>query len=324
MMLVLYQIKLKIFMNNQVYISVIVPVYNSSNSLKKIAALLVDELNMINSSYEIIFINDASTDNSYEVLKLLAFNNKDIKVINLTKNFGQDNAIMSGLNNCCGELIVIMDDDLQHDPKDISSLIKGLSPSFDVCYGMYEQRKDGFFKSLMSKFNNMTATIILGKPYKLYLSPFKAFKADIKDEIIKYINPYPYIDGLILRVTNNINQVKISHFSRDIGGSGYNFIKSLSVWLNLSTSFSIIPLRVSSIIGFLTSLGSFILSIYFYISYLQGMDPPEGWQSTILIILFLGGIQLMTLGIIGEYLGRLYLSQSNLPQYSIKEILNDK
>lgn len=323
-MLVLYQIKLKIFMNNQVYISVIVPVYNSSNSLKKIAALLVDELNMINSSYEIIFINDASTDNSYEVLKLLAFNNKDIKVINLTKNFGQDNAIMSGLNNCCGELIVIMDDDLQHDPKDISSLIKGLSPSFDVSYGMYEQRKDGFFKSLMSKFNNMTATIILGKPYKLYLSPFKAFKADIKDEIIKYINPYPYIDGLILRVTNNINQVKISHFSRDIGGSGYNFIKSLSVWLNLFTSFSIIPLRVSSIIGFLTSLGSFILSIYFYISYLQGMDPPEGWQSTVLIILFLGGIQLMTLGIIGEYLGRLYLSQSNLPQYSIKEILNDK
>ena len=194
----------------------------------------------------------------------------------------------------------------------------------DVSYGMYEQRKDGFFKSLMSKFNNMTATIILGKPYKLYLSPFKAFKADIKDEIIKYINPYPYIDGLILRVTNNINQVKISHFSRDIGGSGYNFIKSLSVWLNLFTSFSIIPLRVSSIIGFLTSLGSFILSIYFYISYLQGMDPPEGWQSTILIILFLGGIQLMTLGIIGEYLGRLYLSQSNLPQYSIKEILNDK
>jgi len=311
-------------MNDKILnISLIIPVFNSETSLVKLITSITDTFNKSNYTYEIVCIDDASFDNSFQVLKNLAKTNSQLRVINLTKNFGQDNAIMAGLNNCYGDNVVIMDDDLQHHPDDISTLIEGLNPGFDVCYGLYEKRKDGFFKSLASKFNNFSASVILRKPKKLYLSPFKVFKSNIKNEIIKYKNPYPYIDGLIFRITTNINQVKVNHYKREDGESGYTFIKSLKIWLNLSTSFSIIPLRVSILVGFLTSFISFMLGIYYYIEYLIGMPAPTGWQSTILVILFLGGIQLVTLGVIGEYLGRLYLSQSRLPQYAIREVVED-
>jgi undecaprenyl-phosphate 4-deoxy-4-formamido-L-arabinose transferase len=300
-------------------LSLIIPVFNSENSLAKLIESIVNSLSKTSFSYEIVCINDGSIDRSYQVLQELALITPSLRAINLTKNFGQDNAIMAGLNNCYGDNIVIMDDDLQHHPNDISLLIDGLNPDFDVCYGLYAKRKGGILKSLASKFNNFSASIILKKPRKLYLSPFKAFKSNIKDEIIKYKSPYPYVDGLILRITANINQVIVNHHTREVGESGYTFTKSLKIWLNLSTSFSIMPLRISTIIGFISSLSSFILAIYFYVEYLIGMPAPTGWQSTILIILFLGGIQLMTLGVIGEYLGRLYLSQSNLPQFAIRE-----
>jgi len=304
---------------NNLNLSLIIPVFNSENSLAKLIESIVNSLSKTSYSYEIVCINDGSLDKSYQVLKELALITPQLRAINLTKNFGQDNAIMAGLNHCFGDNIVIMDDDLQHHPSDISLLIDGLNPDFDVCYGLYAKRKGGIFKSLASKFNNFSASIILKKPKKLYLSPFKAFRSNIKNEIIKYKNPYPYVDGLIFRITANINQVIVNHYIREDGESGYTFIKSLRIWLNLSTSFSIIPLRISTFVGFTASLSSFTLAIYFFVEYLIGMPAPSGWQSSILIILFLGGIQLITLGVIGEYLGRLYLSQSNLPQFAIRE-----
>ena len=301
-------------------ISIIIPVYNSADCLDELTNQLKNEL--INQDVKIICINDHSTDNSWDLLKDISIHNKNIIAINLSKNFGQDCAIMAGLNHTNSDFAIIMDDDLQHSPSDILPLISQLEKTgANVCYGKYINKKQSLFKNFGSWLNDKLANIVIKKPKSIYMSPFKALSRSIVDEIIQYDGPYPYIDGLIFRFTSTITELEIKHHSRFAGKSNYSLYKSISLWLRVLTNFSIIPLRFSTYVGMVSSVVGFILGAFFITAHFIGIDSPEGWPSLIVSILFIGGIQLMGLGIIGEYVGRSFLYQSKEPQYVIKEIV---
>jgi len=213
-----------------------------------------------------------------------------------------------------------MDDDLQHDPADIPTLIDGLN-DYDVCYALFRSKKQSWFKNFGSWFNGKVAEIVIKKPKEIYLSPFKVVKREVIDEVIKYDGPYPYIDGLIFRTTRKINQVEVEHHERYAGRGNYNLIKSIRVWMRLATNFSIFPLRIATLLGFTASVFGFLLALYFIIRHFTNGQTPLGWASLIVVTLFLGGIQLVAIGAIGEYVGRMFLYHSRQPQFIIKDII---
>ncbi len=304
-------------------LSIVIPVYKSQNILPKLVLELQKNINFV-KDWELVLVNDSSPDESWEVIKELSCEYKFIKGINLRKNAGQHNAIMAGLNYANGEVIVMMDDDLQHSPTYIKNLYDEIKKGFDVCYTNFENKQHQNWKILGSKFNDLVANILLKKPKNLYLSSFKSISKDIKDEIIKYDGPYPYVDGLIVLTTNNISTIKIKHYARIDGEGNYNLIKSTSLWLKMATSFSILPLRIATMMGVFISIISFILGIYFIFLKLFSNTAPTGWTSLMVVVLFLGGIQLISLGIIGEYLGRSYLKLNKKQQFVVGEILESK
>ena len=311
-------------MNKAVNTSVVIPVYNSADCIEELINRLVDVLDDIENKYEIILINDYSKDSSWEKIVECCNENNNIIGINFRKNFGQDNAIMAGLKYSSGKSIIIMDDDLQHDPMDIPSLLDKLNKGSDVVYANFLSKKQSLIKNIGSWFNGKIANIIINKPKEIYLSPFKAINRSIIIEILKYNGPYPYIDGLIFRVTRNINQISIQHHKRFSGKGNYGLIKSIGVWLKLATNFSVLPLRISTTLGFLSSGVGFVVGSVFIIQQLIYNNAPAGWASNVVIVLFIGGIQLISLGLIGEYVGRLFLHHSEEPQFTIYEIIEKK
>lgn len=303
---------------SNVEVSVIIPVYNSEDCLDELAKRLTDVLDNSGKTYEIVLVNDCSPDNSWKKITELCETYDRLKGINLRRNFGQDSAIMAGLNYSSGESVIIMDDDLQHDPADIPSLLSGLEKGYDVCYAHFSSKKQSWLKNFGSWFNDKVANVILKKPKEVYLSPYKAMKRGVVDEIVKYDGPHPYVDGLLFRVTRNIIQVTVQHHERYAGEGNYNLRRSIKVWLRLATSFSVTPLRIATFLGFISSSIGFILALSFIVWHFIGVGAPTGWASLIVVVLFLGGIQLVTIGIIGEYVGRLFLHYSKEPQFIIK------
>lgn len=300
-------------------ISIVVPVYNSEDNLTELNHQLQYELKDIN--FELILVNDQSKDTSWNKINDLTREYKNIIGINLRKNSGQDNAIFAGIHYAKGQYIVIMDDDLQHSPSDISKLYEDIKKGYDVCYANFEKKKQALWKNIGSWLNGKMAEIIINKPKEIYLSPFKIIKKEIIDEIKDTNYLYPYIDGIIFSITNNITQIDAKHYDRFSGSSNYTLLESIKVFMKLATGFSVFPLRVASFIGALTSIFGFVLGLYFIIEYFFNSSSPEGWTSMIVIVLFLGGIILMSLGIVGEYLGRIYLSINKKKSYTIKEEL---
>ncbi|MEO0128298.1 MAG: glycosyltransferase family 2 protein [candidate division WOR-3 bacterium] len=301
-------------------ISIVIPVYKSQDCLDELAKRLTNVLENISKTYEIVLVNDCSPDDSWKKIVELCGIYDKIKGINLRRNFGQDCAIMAGLNNSSGKFIIIMDDDLQHDPGDIPKLINGLE-GYDACYALFRSKKQSWFKNFGSWFNGKVAEIVIKKPKEIYLSPFKAMKREIADEIIKYDGPYPYIDGLIFRTTRKINQVEVEHHERYAGKGNYNLVKSIRVWMRLATNFSIFPLRIATLLGFISSIFGFLLASYFIIRHFINGKAPMGWASLIVVTLFLGGIQLVAIGAVGEYVGRMFLYHSRQPQFVIRDIV---
>ena len=299
-------------------ISIVIPVYNSSENLRELVYQLDKAL--VFCKYEIIFVNDYSKDNSWEIICDLCANNNKIIGINFRKNFGQDNALLAGLQNTSGEYIVIMDDDLQHSPFDIEKLYLKCLEGYDICFADFRNKEQAAWKNAGSWLNGKIATILLGKPKDLYLSPFKIIKGSVVRDI-KFRGAFPYIDGILLELTQNIISIEIKHFKRFKGKSNYNLIKSISVFLKTLTSFSVIPLRIAALTGFIIAVFGFTLGGYYLYEYFTN-TTVEGWTTLIVTLLIIGGLMLMFIGLIGEYLGRMYLTVNNKPQYSIGEILN--
>ncbi len=307
-------------MQSKTKISVVIPVYNSEECIEALLNRLDECLSDVPN--EVIFVNDCSPDNSWQRIKEAAASDKVIG-INLRKNSGQDNAIMAGLSRVSGNYVVIMDDDLQHDPHDIKRMVDELETGdFDVCFANFKQKKHRLWKNLGSWFNGKMSEIIINKPPRIYLSPFKVIRREVVDEIVKYQGPYPYVDGLIFTVTHNVTQVYVEHHNRYSGIGNYTLSRSVGVWLKLMTSFSVFPLRIATIIGMMASASGFLLALFFLVRYFMAGEQVEGWTSLMVITLILCGTILLALGGIGEYVGRSYIQLNQRPQYSIKEIKN--
>lgn len=298
-------------------ISICIPVYNSGNTIEKLVRSI--ELEISSHNFEFVLVNDGSKDHSEDVCAALAKSNSRVRFISLRRNFGEHNAVMCALNYMTGDCAVIMDDDFQNPPSEIVKLVKELDDGFDVVYSFYKKKKHNIFRNIGSSFNNLVSTWLLGKPKKLYLSSFKIIRRDVVDEIIKYKGPFPYVDGLILRVTDNISSVMVEHNFREEGHSNYTFSKLISLWLNMFINFSIKPLRLFTMSGIVVSLVSLTLILYFIVDKVLHPEIEAGWTSLILTITFFSGIQLLFLGIVAEYLGKSYLTINQTPQWIVKK-----
>ncbi|NYT63477.1 glycosyltransferase [Alcaligenaceae bacterium] len=305
--------------NETLKLSIVVPVYRSAAILPVLvqqieAAMIKEELAEV---FEIILVNDAGPDNSWHVIQSLAATHNFVRGINLRKNAGQHNAIMAGLNHVRGRIVAIMDDDLQHPPSALGDIVRALENGHDVCYTKYLNRQHAWWKQAGSRFNDCVATLLLSKPKGLYLSSFKGMRREIAEEIIKYDGPYTYIDGLILDVTESFTTVEIAHQARYDGESNYNFRRLLSLWLKMATSFSILPLRIATYVGFILSALSLFMVAFVIVAKMLHPEFPPGWASLIAVILFIGGVQTLCIGMVGEYLGRTYLKLNHRRQFII-------
>ncbi|WP_296022569.1 glycosyltransferase family 2 protein [uncultured Treponema sp.] len=298
-------------------ISVVIPVYKSEQGISELTKQISDALKDFN--WELILVNDCSPDNSWTEIKKVAAENNNITGINLRKNGGQDLAILAGLNHAKGKWIVIMDDDLQHSPYDIPKLYTQAQKGFDVVYADFKQKKQKLWKNLGSWLNGKVSEITLGKPKGIYLSPFKIVSGSVVKEMCKLNNLFPYIDGLIFQVTKNITQINIEHHKREYGKSNFTLLKSMQVFFRMMFGFSTFPLNFATYIGFFSATMGFVLAIYFLVKFLLGLEPLTGWTSLIMVILILGGLILLALGIIGKYVGQMYLTINNSPKYIVKE-----
>lgn len=298
-------------------ISVVIPVYKSEKCIPELTKQISDALK--DFDWELILVNDCSPDNSWTEIKKVAAENNNITGINLRKNGGQDLAILAGLNHAKGKWIVIMDDDLQHSPYDIPKLYTQAQKGFDVVYADFKQKKQKLWKNLGSWLNGKVSEITLGKPKGIYLSPFKIISSSVVKEMCKLNNLFPYIDGLIFQVTKNITQINIEHHKREYGKSNFTLVKSMQVFFRMMFGFSTFPLNFATYIGFFSSTMGFVLAIYFLVKFLLGLEPLTGWTSLIMVILILGGLILLALGIIGKYIGQMYLTINNSPKYIVKE-----
>ncbi len=308
-------------------ISVVIPVYQGARTI----GTLTDELVAHLKSYilEVVLVNDGSTDNSdEECRKLFKKYPSIVKYICLAKNFGEHNAVLAGLNNVTGDYTVIIDDDFQNPPEEIDKLVeKAVSSGLDVVYGYYEKKKHSLFRNIGSGFNNAVANCLLNKPGDLYLSSFKCMSRFIVSEVIKYNGPFPYIDGLILRSTKNIGKVLVRHEKRQRGRSGYTLRKLVRLWVNMFVNFSIYPLRMSTLLGVLFSILGACLTVFFVIDKIVHPNMPVGVAAILTSTLTFAGVQMLMLGMMGEYLGKLFMTNNQTPQYVIRHILshdNDK
>ena len=307
-------------------ISIIIPVFNSENTIET----LVNNITKVLEDYyqfEVLLINDSSEDDSEKKCKQLVEKYLNVSLFSLSKNVGEHNAIMAGLNKCSGDYAVIMSDDLQHSTNALLELIKyGIKEkdNFDVVYTYYDKKQYSFLKNIGSKFNDIVANFLLSKPKHLYLSSFKFINRFLITEIIKYQSPFVYIDGLILGTTNKIGRIKVEHNQRIHGKSGYTLIKMLQLWSNMSTSFSIFPLRISLLMGSILSFIGFILAIYFFVEKITDNTVPSGFASIFIAVTIFSGAILIALGLIGEYVGRIFISLNKKPQFVIRNSFTNK
>lgn len=306
--------------SSKVSLSIVIPVYNSEATIGLLTEKLTEALSK-DYNLEIVLVNDNSKDNSEKVcLELYSKHKPMIKFYSLAKNVGEHNAVMAGLNQVTGDYTVIMDDDFQNPISEVIKLVEfAKENNFDVVYTYYERKQHSFFRNLGSKFNDKVANIMLGKPKDLYLSSFKLLNKFVVNEIIKYDMPFPYIDGLILRTTNSIGKIKVQHVARSQGRSGYTIKKLVSLWLNMFTNFSILPLRLSIIVGFAFAVLGLIYGVIILIEKFSDPTLPVGFTTIAVAVFVFAGIQLIALGIIGEYIGRIKLSQNKSPQFTIKK-----
>ncbi len=304
-------------------ISFVIPCYRSAETIGKVVAELDAAMGKLPAyTYEIILVNDCSPDDTFEVIRGLCAQREDICGVNLARNFGQHAALMAGFGYTHGEVVVCLDDDGQTPADEVGKLLAGIEEGYDVVYAKYAHKQHSGFRNFGSKVNELMTRVMLGKPRELYLSSYFAASRFVIDEILRYKNPYPYVIGLVLRTTKNITNVEVAHREREVGVSGYTMGKLLGLWFNGFTAFSIKPLRIATAMGCLTACGGFLYGIYTVVKKFVNPNVPIGFSAMMAALVFIGGMIMLMLGLIGEYIGRIYISLNNSPQYVIRECIN--
>jgi len=302
-------------------LSVVIPVYNGQATIQTLVYSIFEVLAQYN--VELVLVNDASKDKSEAICEQLAAENENIQFISLRKNSGEHNAVICGLNYCTGDYVAIIDDDLQNPPSEIIVLLnKAIKGNYDIVYARYEHKQHSFIRNLYSKLNNAFAVYLLKKPQHLYLASFKVMKKEIVREIISYKGPFPYIDALVLRCTDNIGAETVMHVNRQNGKSNYTLRKLFSLYLNMFINFSFRPLRFITISGCIISLVSFCATIYILIEKIIIQDVPPGWSFLAILLLLLIGLVFVVIGVLGEYIGKILMALNNAPQFVIKKEMN--
>jgi glycosyltransferase involved in cell wall biosynthesis len=299
-------------------LSLVIPVYNGERTVGALVEALAGLA--IPGGHEVVLVNDGSPDESEAVCRALA-ERVDVPVtfVNLSRNFGEHNAVMAGLAFARGDYVITMDDDLQNPPEEVARLVAyAESQRLDVVYTRYRTKQHALWRNLGSRFANWAANLVLEKPKDLYLSSFRCVSAFVVENVLRYQGPYPYVDGLILQVTRNVGSLEVLHLPRAEGRSNYTLRRLVRLWLNMFVNFSVIPLRFSALMGFITSILGVIWAVITILEALTG-KPPEGWASLMVAVLLLSGLQLMLLGIVGEYLGRVFLTANGKPQYIVRD-----
>lgn len=305
--------------------SFVIPCYRSENTLPLVVNEIKSEMaKRPDDEYEIVFVNDCSPDNVWQVIQKLVAEDDNRIGINLARNFGQHAALMAGYGKCTGDYVLSLDDDGQTPLDSLGDMISKLEEGYDVVYAYYTEIKQNVFRRFGTWMAKKMGEIMLESPKELKGSSFYIARKYIIDEMVKYKNSYPYLGGLVLRTTRNITCIPTNHRARLQGTSGYSFRRLLSLWMNGFTAFSVKPLELSTVLGFLFAFAGFIYAIVTIIRKIVGITQVEGWSTVVALMLIMGGIIMIMLGLIGEYIGRIYISINNSPQYVIKDIVGQK
>lgn len=305
-------------------VSFVIPCYRSESTLPHVIAEIDDKMKEMEQkyTYDILLVNDCSPDDTFGTIRRLCESHTNIRAISFAKNFGQHSALMAGLRHSDGDYVVCLDDDGQTPANEVDSLLDKLEEGYDAVYARYEHKQHSAFRNLGSMVNERMTRIMLGKPSDLYVSSYFAVKRFVVKDMIRYENSYPYVIGLVLRATNNITNVVVQHREREEGTSGYTLGKLLGLWFNGFTAFSVKPLRIATALGAGSAVMGFLYGLYTIIKRLILPEVPMGFSSLMAATVFFGGMIMLMLGLIGEYVGRIYISLNNSPQYVIREKLN--
>lgn len=307
-------------MPHPVGLSIVVPVYRGAATV----GLLVEALSALRpeGGLEIILVNDGSPDNSGEVCRALQRSaTVPLTYCEHARNFGEHNAVMTGLRHARGAYVITMDDDLQNPPEEVVKLYDHARlGNHDVVYTYYAEKKHEAWRNLGSRFANWVADTLLDKPRGLYLSSFRCMSALVVREVAKYTGPYPYVDGLVMQVTQRISTLPVLHLARAEGRSNYTLRRLVRLWLNLATSFSVLPLRLAIYAGLAMGLFGLLGAAMVIAEGLSG-QTPSGWASSMTTTLLVAGVQFLILGVLGEYVGRAFLSANGKPQGVVREVV---
>ena len=305
---------------NEMKLSFIIPCYGSEKTVSAVVKEIVFEMDRNGvGDYEVICVNDGSPDGVWGVLMDLCDAYAPVCALDLSKNMTRIPAVMAGLAHASGDVMVVLDDDGQCPMDRIMDLLKPLSGGADVAIAKYPEKKQSWFKNFGSRVNARMTEIMLEKPRALQFSNFLAIRRYVVDEILRYTNPYPYLTGLLLRTTSRIVNVEMEERERIAGTTTYTFQKLIALWMNGFTAFSVKPLRIATVVGCITALAGFLWG---FVTVLRKVINPSnilaGYSSTMAVVLFVGGMLMLMLGLVGEYVGRIYISINKSPQYIVR------
>ena len=302
--------------------SVIIPCYKSSHTIRQV----VEETSVVltdigRTPFEFVLVDDCSPDNGDTLceLKALAADYDYVTVVELAQNAGQHNAVMAGLNYAQGDVLIAMDDDMQTHPSQLPVMFEEFDKGYDIVYGYYPEKHHSLFRNFGSWVNYQSVRILIGKPKELKTSSFWIIRKFVRDYVVEYKSHYTHLQGLFLRTTRNIACVPIEHFDRAYGKSGYTLNKLISLWSNIM-GYSIVPLRMATKLGVSLSALSIIAAIIIVIRKLTHPATAVGWSSMMVTVIFFAGLILFFLGIIGEYLGRMFQGMTHEPQFVVRHV----
>ena len=302
-------------------VSFVIPCYRSERTIRGVADEIRETMRtLLDYDWELVLVNDCSPDGTFDVIRSLAREDAHITAVDLAKNFGQHAALMCGMRRTRGDVVVCLDDDGQTPADEVGKLLAKLEEGCDVVYASYEDKRESGFRRFGSRVNRRMTEIMLAKPRELELTSYFAARRFLVDEMLRYEHCYPYVMGLVLRSTKRVANVPVRHRDRETGSSGYTLAKLLSLWMNGFTSFSVKPLRIATYSGALIALLGFVYALIAVIRYFTVHLAPQGWTTTTVLLLIVGGLNLLMLGLAGEYIGRIFMCVNATPQYVEREV----
>lgn len=309
--------------NVQTKVSVVIPCYYSEKTIGKVVRLTREELIKAGYDYEFVLSNDGSTDGTFDEIKKLHEEDHKVIGVNLAKNFGQHSAIMAGLRHATGDLVMLMDDDMQTHPSQCIKLLDAMTDDADVVFATFPDHRESWWRKLGSRFTVWSMRVLTKRPKEIESSNFMLMRGFVAKEITEYDGPYVYIQGLLFRVTNRMVNIPVKHFDREVGVSGYNLKSLIRLWSTV-LNFSMAPLRLAAVIGAILGGLGILGAIFLAVQRITDPSIQQGWSSLMVTILVCSGIIVMFLGLVGEYLGRLFMTINKAPQYVLREVIGEE